>query len=55
LFSTLQGQSSVTVEGRRTTIPSSCFLLTNPGQRYTLEIDRVAKAETFNIHFKAML
>lgn len=51
LFSTLQGQSSVTVEGRRTTIPSTCFFLTNPGQRYTLEIDRVAKAETFNIHF----
>lgn len=49
-FSTLQGQSSVTVEGRRTTIPAGSFFLTNPGQRYTLDIGK-SKAETFNIHF----
>lgn len=51
LFSNDEGISSVSCEGKRSSINDSCFFLTNADQRYTLEIDEKKSAETFNIHF----
>lgn len=51
LFSNVAGTSRVGVDGYTTSVPDDCFFITNPGQRYTLEIDREAKAETLNVHF----
>ena len=50
LFGNLSGYSTVKVENRQVKLDSSCFLVTNAQQEYTLEIDR-QPAETFNIHF----
>ena len=50
LFSNWAGTSRVTTEGRTVNVPEDCFVLTNPGQRYTLQVGDAA-AETFNIHF----
>jgi AraC family transcriptional regulator len=50
LFSNWTGTSQVTTEGRTLNLPDDCFVLTNPGQRYTLTVG-TAPAETFNIHF----
>jgi AraC family transcriptional regulator len=50
LFSNWNGSSQLTTEGQTRHIPSDCFVLTNPGQRYTLEVGN-SKAETFNVHF----
>lgn len=51
LFSNNAGKSYVSVEGRRTSIPEGCYLLSNPGQRYTLEIEARDRTETMNVHF----
>lgn len=50
-FSNLSGISTVTVEGKRASIDNDYFFLTNADQRYTLEVDKNKRAETFNIHF----
>lgn len=52
LFSNLTGSSWVEVDGHRKRIAGDTFLLTNPGQRYTLEVEKTeTPTETFNIHF----
>jgi len=50
LFSNWSGQSTITAGRQRLAVPDDCFVITNPGQRYTLEVGN-RKAETLNIHF----
>jgi AraC family transcriptional regulator len=51
LFTNLSGESSVEAGSKRTVIKPGLFMLTNPGEHYTLDINAKASAETFNIHF----
>jgi AraC family transcriptional regulator len=51
LFTNFSGSSQVSVDGKSVLIKEGCFFLSNPDQRYTLEIHRTKPAETFNIHF----
>ncbi|BDD10369.1 hypothetical protein FUAX_28010 [Fulvitalea axinellae] len=50
LFMNIKGESHCTTEGRKHLIGSGEFLLVNPDQRITLEIDNPTVTETFNIH-----
>jgi AraC family transcriptional regulator len=45
------GTSFVNVDNRKIRLKDDCFLITNAGQNYTLEIDEKLSAETFNVHF----
>jgi AraC family transcriptional regulator len=51
LFLNLQGSSHCSVDGRRRTIPSDHYFISNRFQPYTLEIENKSPVETFNIHF----
>ncbi len=51
LFTNFSGSSQVSIDGKSVLIKEGCFFLSNPDQRYTLEIHRTKPAETFNIHF----
>ncbi len=51
LFTNLNGQSWVEADGKRTRVAHDAFVVTNAGQRYTLEIEKQQPAETLNIHF----
>jgi AraC family transcriptional regulator len=51
LFTNLSGESSVEAGSKRTLIKPGFFLLTNPEEHYTLDINAKTSAETFNIHF----
>jgi AraC family transcriptional regulator len=51
LFTNFSGESNVHIDGRRTIVKEDFFLLSNPDQRYTLEINQQKPTETFNIHF----
>jgi AraC family transcriptional regulator len=51
LFTNLSGESAVEAGSKRTIIKQGFFLLTNPEERYTLDINTRSSAETFNIHF----
>lgn len=51
LFSNESGSSLVTAGNYTTVVPEDCFFMTNPGQRYTLEVEKKSPAVTFNIHF----
>lgn len=50
LFANLSGESNVTVERHRVTLPPGVFFISNSGQYYTLEIGKT-QTETVNIHF----
>lgn len=50
LFSNWVGKSRVTTESKSVEVTQDYFVLTNAGQRYTLEIGK-ENSETFNIHF----
>lgn len=51
LFLNLRGTSHCAVEGYRVPINEDVFFISNPGQRYSLEIDSITPVETFNLHF----
>jgi AraC family transcriptional regulator len=51
LFSTSNGKSFITVEGKRVHVSDDYFFISNAHQRYTLEIEKGKPAEVFNIHF----
>ena len=52
LFTNISGTSWVSVDRRQVSINPDFFLLTNPDQHYSLEIDqKTDSTETFNIHF----
>ncbi len=51
LFTNLSGESSVEAGSKRTLIKPGFFLLTNPEEHYTLDINTKISSETFNIHF----
>lgn len=48
LFTTLHGNSSITVQGKQVSVNENTFFVSNPNQEYTLSIP--TEAETFNIH-----
>jgi AraC family transcriptional regulator len=50
LFSNISGTSRVAVNGRDTLIQPGYFFVSNAGQEYNLEIEKL-QTETFNIHF----
>lgn len=51
LFLNLSGASRVATEGRWHSLRDDVFLLSSPGQIYSLDIDEKTAGETFNIHF----
>jgi AraC family transcriptional regulator len=51
LFGNLKGSSTVQLGNREINVDSDCFLITNPGQEYSLAISGKARTETSNIHF----
>lgn len=51
LFTNLQGESAVEASQKRTVIRPGFFMLTNPEEHYTLDVNSKTSAETFNIHF----
>jgi len=50
IFANISGQSAVTVDRYRVSLPPGTFFLSNAGQFYTLEIGKTS-TETANIHF----
>lgn len=48
VFTTLQGNSSIAVQGKQVNVNENTFFVTNASQNYTLSIPQ--EAETFNIH-----
>jgi AraC family transcriptional regulator len=50
LFTNFNGESIVEADKRRVKIKSRYYFITNPGQYYTLDIEK-NPTETFNVHF----
>jgi AraC family transcriptional regulator len=56
IFMNLQGKSQCAVNNHTATIDSDHFFVSNQSQQYTLTVDELTPAETFNIHFgKALI
>lgn len=51
LFTNIAGDSTVEAGAKRLIVRPGFFMLTNPEQHYTLDINTKTSAETFNIHF----
>lgn len=51
IFANLAGTSTVDLQKKRISIKEDFFVVSNHGQRYTLEIDNPSPTQTFNIHF----
>ena len=51
LFLNISGESFASVGPHRVKVDNNSFFLSNEGERYSLEINKTSKTETFNIHF----
>jgi AraC family transcriptional regulator len=55
IFTNISGTSIVTTDKKRVVVRDNFFYVSNQDQHYTLEVEKKAKAETFNIHFGEFL